>query len=422
MKVDVHVTIGQWLRSYVPPTPVGRSLVAVTITDSVGTGLYLSGSVIYFVKGIGLSSRDVGLGLSFLASVPLGMMGDRIGSKRLLVVLQLFRGAMLVLLTFATSFVDFLCVAIALTIAARSVSPATQAVVAATMSKDDRVATMAIMRSVRNVGYSVGAALTIPIFALGSLWAYRSLMLGNAVTFVLSALLLMRVSTPAHIRPVSGRRRYLVGVRDWRFLGLTLVNGCLSLHSSILSVALPLWVLATGGPRWLVSLLLILNTMLAFLLQVASTRGSDSPDFGQRALRRAALALVICCFILAAAPLGGRYVAIVALILGAIALTAGEIMQSAGGWDLSFRYSPADTRAEHLATFNLGPAAQDIVGPLLLTTVISFRSAGWLALSALFVVAGILVRPAVTAVTRHQSRAPPGPGAPPPAPPAASDR
>ncbi|HEY0932170.1 MAG TPA: MFS transporter, partial [Trebonia sp.] len=290
------MSIGQWLRSYVPPTPVGRSLVSVTITDSVGTGLYLSGSVIYFVKGIGLSAGEVGSALSiaglagFLASVPLGMTGDRVGAKRLLVALQLFRGAMLVLLAFVTSFPEFLCAAIALTVAARSVSPATQAVVAGTMSKDDRVATMAIMRSVRNVGYSVGAALTIPIFALGSLWSYRLLMLGNAITFVLSALLLIRVRTPAHIPPVSGRRRYLAGVRDWRFLGLTLVNGSLSLHTSILSVALPLWTLATGGPRWLVSLLLILNTVLAFLLQVASTRGSESPDFGQRSLRRAAVA------------------------------------------------------------------------------------------------------------------------------------
>ncbi len=388
--------------------------MVVTITDSVGTGLYLSGSVVYFVRGIGLSSVHVGIGLTlaglagFLASVPLGMLGDRVGAKRLLIVLQLWRAIMLVLLSFATNFADFLAAAIGLTIAARSVSPSTQAVVAGVMTGTDRVATMAIMRSVRNLGYSLGAALTVPIFAADSLWAYRLIMLGNAATFVISALLLVRLRTPPTAGPMTGRNRYPAGFRDWRFLSLALVTGCLSLHSSMLSIAVPLWTLATGGPRWLVSVLFILNTILAVLLQVASARGSEKPGFGERALHRASIALIACCLIFAAAPLGGRHIVILVLTGGAIALTAGELFQSAGGWELSFRHSPPGCRAEYLAAFNLGPAAQDIAGPLLLTSVVTHRSAGWLALSLLFLAAGALVRPAIGAVTRHQALRPVG--------------
>src|SRR5260370_35080899 len=119
-----------------PPTPARRKLVVVTMPDSVGTGLYLSGSVVYFVRGIGLSSVHVGIGLTlaglagFLASVPLGMLGDRVGAKRLLIVLQLWRAIMLVLLSFATNFADFLAAAIGLTTAAPPVSPPPQAWVA----------------------------------------------------------------------------------------------------------------------------------------------------------------------------------------------------------------------------------------------------------------------------------------------------
>ena len=56
--------------------------------------------------------------------------------------------------------------------------------------------------------------------------------------------------------------------------------------------------------------------------------------------------------------------------------------------------------------FNLGPAAGDIVGPLLLTMVVAHRSGGWLGLSALFIVAGLLVRPAIATVTRRQELQP----------------
>jgi MFS family permease len=386
-------------------------LVVVTITDSVGTGLYLSGSVIYFVRGIGLSAAHVGTGLTiaglagFLASVPLGRLGDRIGAKRLLVALQLWRALMLILLSFVTGLWGFLAAAIGLTVAARSVSPSTQAVVASVMTEKDRVSTMAIMRSVRNVGYSVGAALTVPIFAADSLWAYRLIMIGNATTFLISVLLLVRLRTPP-AAPGANRNRYPAGFRDWRFLTLALVNGCLSLHSSILSIGIPLWALSTGAPRWMVSLLFILNTILAVLLQVASARGSEEPGFGERALHRAAIALSACCVIFAVAGFGNRYVVVVVLTAGAIALTAGELLQSAGGWELSFRHSPPERRAEYLAAFNLGPAAQDIVGPLLLTVVVAHRSAGWLGLSVLFVVAGLAVRPAIAALTRHQALQP----------------
>ncbi len=270
------------------------------------------------------------------------------------------------------------------------------------MTGPDRVSTMAIMRSVRNVGYSVGAALTVPVFALDSLWAYRSILLTNAATFVASVLLLVPLTiAPTAPGALAGRNRLPAGFRDWRFLRLAALNGFFSLHMSILAIAIPLWTLATNAPRWIVSVLFVLNTVLAVLLQVASARGSEQPGFGERALRRAAVALVVCCLLFGAAPLGNRYLLIAMLVLGAVAMTAGELYQSAGGWELSFRHSPAARRAEYLAAFNLGPAGQDILGPMLLTTVVTFGSVGWLILGALFAVASLLIRPALHALDRQ---------------------
>ncbi len=394
------------MRPYIPATRAGRTLVVVALTDSVGSGLYLAGSVMYLVRGVGLGTAEVGSGLTIAglaglaATVPLGVLGDRIGVKRLLVSLQLWRAVMLVALAFVHTFLSFVVVAIGLVIAARSVSPATQAVVAAVMSGGDRVSTMAIMRSVRNVGYSIGAALTVPVFAVDSLWAYRSILLGNAATFVASVLLLLPLRVVVAPDATAGRNRIPAGFRDWRFLRLAALNGFFSLHMTMLAVAIPLWALATATPRWLVSVLLVLNTVLAVLLQVASARGSDQPGFGERALRRAAVALVGSCLLFAAAPMGSRNLAIAFLVTGTVAMTVGELYQSAGGWELSFRHSPPERRAEYLAAFNLGPAGQDILGPLLLTTVVALGSLGWVLLGLLFGGAAVLIRPAVQAVDR----------------------
>ncbi|HEV2639542.1 MAG TPA: MFS transporter [Actinocrinis sp.] len=381
------------------------------MTDSLGTGLYLSGSVLFFVRGIGLSAAEVGLGLTLAglaglaATVPLGILGDRLGVKRVLMALQAWRAVMLVALTFVTGFGGFLAAAVGLSIAASSVSPATQAVVSAVMTGEERVSTMAIMRSVRNVGYSVGALATVPVFAMHSLWAYRSLFLANAATFLASVLLLVSLRVAAGAaKAATARRGYPSGIRDWRFLNLAMLNGFFSLHISILSIAIPLWVLATGAPQWTVSIVFVLNTALAVLLQIAAARGSNEPGFGGRALRRAAGALVVCCLLFAAAPLGDRVVVFAALVLGAVALTAGELWQSAGGWALSFECSPEARRAEYLGAFNLGPVAQNILGPLLMTAIVAHREYGWLFLAALFGLGALLIEPAVAAVERHQAR------------------
>src|SRR5260221_10186057 len=108
-------------------------------------------------------------------------------------------------------------------------------------------------------------------------------MLGNAATFVISALLLVRLRPPPTAGPMTGRNRYPAGFRDWRFLFFALVNGCPSLHSSMLSIAVPLLTLATRGPRRVVAVLFILNTILAVLLLVSPLRRRPQPGFGEPA-------------------------------------------------------------------------------------------------------------------------------------------
>src|SRR5215831_4905086 len=93
--------VGDRLRVYIPARGAGRTLALVSFIDSIGTGLFLAGSAIFFVRSIGLSAAQVGLGLSiagvvgFATTVPMGVLGDRVGPRRLFVLLQLWRAACL---------------------------------------------------------------------------------------------------------------------------------------------------------------------------------------------------------------------------------------------------------------------------------------------------------------------------------------
>jgi dipeptide/tripeptide permease len=102
---------------------------------------------------------------------------------------------------------------------------------------------------------------------------------------------------------------------------------------------------------------------------------------------------------------------VLTLVLGVVALTAGELFQSAGAWSLSFLLAPMRSRTEYLATFSLGTSLQLVIGPALVSVAVVDNGAlGWLALGACFLVAAAAVGPlAAIAARRPALRALSGP-------------
>ncbi|MBN1172391.1 MAG: MFS transporter [Micromonosporaceae bacterium] len=410
---------GRGLRSYVPATPAGRTFAFIALVDSIGTGLFLAGSAVFFIRVIGLSASQVGVGLAvagavgFLGTVPLGVVADRVGTKRMLVLLQSWRAAWLVALAFTQGWVAFTAVSSCLVLAERVVPAANQAVIAAAVGEADRTRTMAAVRSVRNVGFSIGALLTTPVLASNDVWVFRSIMLLDSLSFVLAVLLLLRLTVPEEPAGPADRPRrsgnpmaYLRGFSDWRYLNLTALNGALSLHMTLLSVAIPLWtVKGTAATAAIIPLLTTLNTVLAVVFQVPFARGSSDPRFGRRSLRRAGCSLMLCCAAMGLAGLCDRTLAIVALVAATVALTAGELWQSVGGWELSYRFAPTARRVEYLSIFSLGVTLQEIAGPLLVALVLVTGAAGWAGLAGLFLLATILV-PATLRAMEHKEGSP----------------
>ncbi|MEV6209043.1 MFS transporter [Kitasatospora sp. NPDC051914] len=391
-------------KDYVPATAAGRSFAVTSLINAIGTGLYLAGSAVFFVRSVGLTTAQVGLALAvsgvvgFLTTVPIGALADRFGAKPTLIVLQLWRAGGFVALAFAHGMVGFVAVSCCLAAAEAATQPMTQAVASATTEGTDRTRTMAIVRTVRNVGFSLGALLAAPLLAADSVWAYRGIVLGTAAAFVLSAGLLTRIRTATEaavqkkVAPLTALRDF----RDWRYLLLTALNGVLNLHTTILSVGISLWAIeATAVPAGFLPVLVLVNTVLSIVLQVPISRMVDRAGGAERTLRLSGFALTACCLALAlsdaptSAPVAGAV-----LLLAVLLLTFGEMWQAVGGWELSYDFAPEDRKGVYLSVFSLGGTGQRITGPALITSaVIAAGPLGWVALAAVFGLAGLLVTP-----------------------------
>ncbi|MFE9255787.1 MFS transporter [Streptomyces sp. NPDC006879] len=396
-------------RDYVPATRAGRTFAVISLVNAAGTGLFLAASAVFFVRSVGLTVAEVGAGLAisgvvgFLTTVPIGAAGDRFGARRTLVALQLWRAGGFVALCFAEGVVVFTLVSCALAAAEAATQPMTQAVASATVAGADRTRTMAIIRTVRNVGFSLGALLAAPLLAADSIWAYRGIVLGTAVAFVASALMLTRLRIEGadvvqrKVNPLTAIRQF----RDWRYGLLAGLNGVLNLHVTLLSVGIPLWALeATEMPAGLLPVLVLINTLMSIVLQVPVAKAAERAGGAVRALRLGGVALVLCCVALAlAAGPASPWAAGAVLVLACVLLTFGEMWQATGGWDLSYAYAPEDRKGVYLSVFSLGGTGQRIVGPALVTSVVIVAGpAGWLGLAALFALATLLVTPVTRAL------------------------
>lgn len=391
-----------------------RLLVVVGLVDSTGTGLFIAGSAVFFTRGAGLSITEVGIGLTIgglcalLALTPLGMLADRIGPRPASVLLHFWRGIGFLAYAFVDDFATFVVVAIIVNIPARAVDPISQMFVDRHIGAELRVRVMAAFRVVYNVGFMLGGLLATLIIAIGTRPAFVSIVLGNAVTFILAGILLARVPLLADNAPDRPTvRGWPKSLRQGKYLGVAALHAVVVLHVPMLAIGIPLWAtLHTEAPPLIVGPLIVMNTILVILLQVRISRGTETREGGVRALRRASVALAGCAVVVAFADRFDPVGATILLIAGMVLLTFGELLQVAGGLSVSYDLAPRERQGEYLAVFWLGVAAMYMVGPVLITVgVVEQGSLGWLGLAAVLLVAGVLLRPAVEAASAQIKKA-----------------
>lgn len=391
--------------------PVGktqRTLTVASFIDAFGNGLYLTGSALYFTRVVGMSVTGVGVGLTVGALVGLvlaplvGHVADRWGAKEVHIATTTCGAIAVAGFVVVRSFWLFVVVACLMaTVVAAGQS--TRAPLIHGFGGDDPVRLRAYLRSVDNLGNAFGAVVAGIAIQTDTAPFYTMLIVGDAASFAICALVLTWLPrlVPARAQSTDRRRAPL---RDRPFLTVTALNGIMSLHFAVLTFALPLWIVDdTSAPRWMAPAGLLVNTLIVAVFQVSlSRRVTNSVEAGRR-YRWAGVALFMSVALLAWTGWLPTWGAVAVLLLAILIYTLGEVWQAAASFEVSFGLVPAHSQGQYAGIFGIGRGVSSAAGPALLgVCCLGGGAPGWLGFGALMVVVGFVTPAAVdwTARTR----------------------
>jgi len=386
--------------------------VVAGLIDWTGTGFYLAISAIFLTRAVGMTGGEVGITLAivglvaFTGSVPVARLGDRFGARAVLIWLHVARAAAFAALVLADPIPLVLAALSVIGLADQAAASLTQALAGDLVPAEERVPLMARLRTVTNVGITLG---TVPAgLVLTGTGSFAVLLAANAVSYLGAAAI---IATLPRARPHRTQRRRRPLLRPATpTTALIAIDGVMSMWNVILNVGLPLWVLqATAASPAIVAILYGTNTVLAVLLQTRVSRRIVSYARAARAQQLAGALLAAACVGLAAAATGGSEASAAILLLAVACLTLGELLKAAASWQITFALAPPDRSAEFFATYGLGRVASQVCGPVLITAVVlALGAPGWLLLAIVFVIAAAATPP-LARLARARPTSPPRP-------------
>ncbi|WP_163510682.1 MFS transporter [Fodinicola acaciae] len=388
----------------IPPAGPPRQLAQAQLTNSIGDGAYYVSSALYFTLFIGLSPTEVGLGLTLgwavgsVLGVPLGHLADRRGPRGVAVLLAVATGVAVASFLVVRSFLPFMLAACLYSICQCGLGAARQALLAGLVDRGKRTEVRAYLQSTVNAGLAVGAAIGGLALAIDTRPAFLAVFAVDAASFLLSALMLLRLPTVPPTPAAPAGEPALAVLRDKPYALITLLNTVMLFYMPLLSLVIPLWLVQrTAAPHWMVSALLVLNTLSVVLFQVRVAKRVTSLDSAARLVRLAGVAMLAACAVFAFSGAGSSaWLAGIVLLAGAILQVVGEMMLGAGSWEISFDLAPAGKQGQYQGFFGTGTAIARMAGPLVLTTlIIGWGTPGWIVLGLLFLGAGAGMVPAV---------------------------
>jgi MFS family permease len=354
--------------------------------------------VIYFSVIVGLSPLEISLAIgagglaALLFSVPSGLIADRFGPRRVVFWSHVLEGLLLLPLIFIRDFWALVLVNVLISLVATAGHNATSTLISTMGTGEERVSIRAAQRAMANMGIGFGT-----VFAGIALWlntelAYEITIGFDVLLFLVAARFVLRLPN-AKPTTKKGDAISFVALKDYRFLGATLLNGIVSLHFVIQGVALPLWILNyTEVPTWWVSVLFVINTVLVTVLQIRMSRGTGTLMMSVKKFRIGTAYLLLSCVVYSLAADLPIWIAASILVTGMVVHTMGELLAAAGSWSIGFDLAEEKHMGQYQGVYSLGWGLGGSFGPLYVTSMIlGFGVAGWWIMGGVFLVAGFLM-------------------------------
>jgi len=415
------VGIPRALERLLPESRLARSLALRSVLFAMGSGAFLTGSAFYFTHFVGLSAARVGLGLtiggvaSFVTAVPLGKLSDRFGPRPVWFACAFLAALTFLAWPFAHGFGAFVAIMVVGEVIDSAGSAARGAYTLDAFPREERVRSMAFMRSALNIGFTVGALIGGLALALPTDTGIKALPYATALVLALGALLVLRLPEPGHRHVAEpGAPTTGAALRNRGYLLTSIMSGVLTTNQVLLNVVIPLWLVQeTDAPRVLLAWLFGTNTVLAVLFQVPASRGADTVPGALRASRVSAGFFTLSCLIVLFTHSTIGWVTIVLVWVGHVTVTGAELFESASQWGLQAELSDPTRRGEYQGVSRVGFAIGSLWAPAAYTWLaMNLHAAGWVVIAVIAVAAAAGMGPSARAAERYLA----GTSAPPSAP------
>ncbi|HEX6360612.1 MFS transporter [Actinophytocola sp.] len=369
--------------------------------SALGDGLWFTLWAIYFTRVVGLAPTVVGLGMAvaagvgLLATVPLGALADRTNARTVLVVLAAVEGVAMAGYLLVSEFWSFLVVTMVFVGVTNGAGAVRTALVAALVpGTAERLTALAGQRVAQHVGYAAGAGVGALVLTADRPVVYTAAIVGNAVTFVVLAVLTALVpSAPTSVRRLRTRH----ALADRPYMAVMAATSVLSLCWAMLSTGLPVWLAGfTSLPLGLGGLVVVISSVGIAALQIPAGRFAQTARQSARTAMVAGGALAASCVLLATTDGLAGAAGVAVLMAAALLHLTGELGYVAAQWGLSVTLMDERARGVYQGISQSTTATVQMFAPAVFTIALDmFGAGGWLLVGALFVCA-VLPVPALT--------------------------
>ncbi|MEY9873057.1 MFS family permease [Streptacidiphilus sp. MAP12-33] len=373
-----------------PSTSGNRRLLGAATVDSLGTGLVLTFVVVYFGATTTLPLIAVGAALTLArlvaspTAVVVGPLVDRFGPRRVALAGNAVSAVAYAGFLVSDRFWEIVVVAWLAQIGAVGYWTSSTGLVALAAPAEERPRWFALLHTLRNAGLAAGGALGAFAVGTGGVTGLRAVVLVNAVSYAVAALLLAfwrpglggpaegaRPSAPAPTTNGSAGGGYGTVLRDRRYMLLVLVNLAFVFPSLVLPLLLAVFVTrGLHGPAWIAGVLLVANGAQVVLTQtaVAAWLGRLRPT---RVVGWGALLYGAACGVFAVLPSVPGWAVVVGLVCATGLYNLAETVATPFREELSVALAPAHLRGRYLAVYQLSWTAGQTAAPALFTLLLA---------------------------------------------------
>lgn len=387
------------MSSFRPRNAVERNFAISTFVNTFGNGLFLVIAVLYFTRILDFSAQQIGLALTIggiaelIVTIPSGYIADRISPRTIAIFTGLGFALWEISFFYINSYWQFVAVLVIQGFLDGFSRTSRQSMYARVADPEDRVRFRAYLRAMTNVGIGLGSAVGGLAITVDQRWAYFTVIGIDIATYVISALLLLRVPK-IEPHPQAREHHWTLALRDHPFIALTILNAIFTTHFILLDTIIPLWIIHdTNAPKAMIAITFLINTTMAATLQMKLSKGTEDVSVAAKSMRKASWLLLAAttAYALTSQIRSWKLVSVVLAFAAAIHVL-GEITHAAGGWGISMGLPPESAMGQYQGVWLFGQNVGTMFAPAVLTALIIGNGAqGWFILGIVYVLAGFLI-------------------------------